>query len=84
MIFSRDVATLMRAIMVYVRPILEHALCVWFPYQIGQFKQVESIQRRFTKRLLCHTWIDYKTRLMRLGVDNFEIRQHRQDLLYAS
>jgi len=28
-------------------------------------------------------WIDYKTRLLRLRVDSFEIRRLRQDLLYA-
>jgi len=28
---SRDVATLMRAFTVYVRPILEYASCVWSP-----------------------------------------------------
>jgi len=53
---------------------------------MGQIKQVESVQRSFTKRLLYHTCIDYKTRLLRrllrLGVDSLEIRRLRQDLIY--
>jgi len=71
---SRDVSTLMRAFTDYVRPILEYASCVWSPYQMGQLKQIESVQRSFTRRLLYHTCIDYKTRLIRLGVDSIEIR----------
>ena len=52
---SRDVSTIMRAFMVYVRPIMEYASCVWSPYQSGQIKRAESVQRRFTKRLLNQT-----------------------------
>ena len=80
---SRDVSTIMRACMVYVRPILEYASCVRSPYQSGQIKRVESVQRRFTKRLLHRTCTDYKTRLLRLGVDSLELRRLRQDLIYT-
>jgi len=65
---SRDISALMRAFTVYVRPILEYASCVWSPYQMGQIKQIESVHRSFARRLLYHTSIDYKTRLLRLGV----------------
>jgi len=47
---SRDVATLMRAFTAYVRP-TQYASRVWSPHQIGHIKQVEFVQRRFTKRL---------------------------------
>ena len=36
----RGVTTLMRALTVYARRILEYASCVWSSYQIGQNKQV--------------------------------------------
>jgi len=52
-------------------------------YQMGQIKQIESVQRSFTRRLLYHTCIYYKTRLLRLGVDSLEIRRLRQDLIYT-
>jgi len=80
---SRDISTLMRAFTVYVRPIWEYASCVWSPYRMGQIKQIESVQRSFTKRLLYHTCIDYKTRLLRLGVDSLEMRRLLQDLIYT-
>jgi len=64
---------------VYVQPILEHASCAWTSYQIRQIKQVKSV----TKRLPGHTCIDYKTRLLRLSVDNLEIRRQHRDLDYA-
>jgi len=69
--------------MVYVRPILEYASCVWSPYQMGQIKQIESVQKSFTRRLLYRTSVDYKTRLLHLGVDSLEIRRLRQDLIYT-
>jgi len=50
---------------------------------MGQIKLIESVQRSFTRRLLCRTFIDYKTRLLRLGVDSLEIGRLRQDLIYT-
>jgi len=80
---SRDVSTLMGVFTVYVRPILEYASCVWSPYQMGQIKQVESVQRSFANGCY-HTCIDYKTRLLlRLDVDSREIKRFRQDLIYT-
>ena len=80
---SRDVNTLMKAFQYRARPILEYASCVWSPYQVGQIKQVKSVQRRFAKRLLFRTCIDYKTRLLRLDVDSLELRRLRHDLIYT-
>ena len=47
---SRDAATLWRYV-VYVRPLLEYATCVWWsPHRVGQVTLVESLQRKFTKK----------------------------------
>lgn len=35
----------------YVRPSLEYAAAVWSPHFIKDLKQIESVQRRFTKKL---------------------------------
>ena len=48
---SRDAATLWRAVVVYVRPLLEYAICVCSPNCVGQVKRVKSVQRKFAKRL---------------------------------
>ena len=48
----RDAAILWRDfVFLNVRPLLEYATCVWSPYRLGQIKHVESVQRKFTKRL---------------------------------
>ena len=49
---SRDPELLIRAFIVFVRPMLEYASSVWSPYKVSFIDKVESVQRRFTKRLL--------------------------------
>ena len=48
---SRDIHLLKRAFLVYVRPIVEHNSVIWSPYTARDIDAVESVQRRFTKRL---------------------------------
>jgi len=48
---SRDIHLLKRAFLVYVRPIVEHNSVIWSPYTTRDIDAVESVQRRFTKRL---------------------------------
>jgi hypothetical protein len=80
---SRDIITLMRAFKVYVRPIIEYASCVWSPYRVNQVKQIESVQRKFTKRLPGYALLSYRERLQRLGLESLEMRRLRCDLLYT-
>ena len=78
-----DTATLTRAFIVYVRPLLEYASCVWSPYQIGRISQIESVQRKFTKRLRGLAMLSYGERLSCLGLESLEMRRLRQDLVYC-
>jgi len=81
---SRDTASLNRAYIVYVRPLLEYASPVWSPYHVGKITQIESVQRRFTKRLLGLKHVIYKDRLQRLGLEILEMRRLiRQDLVFT-
>ena len=48
---SRNIHLLKRAFLIYVRPIVEHNSVIWSPYTAGDIDAVESVQRRFTKRL---------------------------------
>ena len=82
---SRDVFTLIRAFEVYVRPLLQYASCTWCPHHMLEIKQLEPVQRKFTKRLpeyasLCY---NYKNRLSRLDLDSLEMRRLRHNLLYT-
>ena len=80
---SRNVDNLKRAFIVYVRPLLEYGSCVWSPHHVGKIKQVESVQRRFTKRLLGFAVLDYRSRLQKLNIESLEMRRLRQDLVYT-
>jgi len=47
----RDIHLLKRAFLVYTCPIVEHNSVIWSPYTARDIDAVESVQRRFTKRL---------------------------------
>ena len=52
---SSDHGTLLRSFTTYVRPLLEYASPVWSPSTKGAISKIESVQRRFTKRMPgCH------------------------------
>ena len=78
---SRNIATLTRAFKVYVRPILEYASPVWSPVYITAIKQIESVQRRFTKRLPGLANLSYNDRLSKLHLESLEARRLRYDLI---
>ena len=80
---SRDIATLTRAFIVYVRPLLEYASCVWSPHQVGRINQIEAVQRKFTKRLPGLAMLSYGERLSYLGLESLEMRRLKQDLIYC-
>jgi len=74
----------MRAFVTYVRrPLLEYASCVWSPHSVSQIKKIASVQRRFTKRVLCCSGFQYSERLAKLGVVSLELRRLRLDLIYV-
>jgi len=80
---SRDTDTLVFAFTTYVRPLLEYASCVWSPQSIGLIKKVESVQRRFTKRLPKMKHLSYDERLRKLKLESLELRRLKTDLIYT-
>jgi len=78
---SKDTNTLVKAFTTYVRPLLEYASCVWSPCNIMNIKKVESVQRRFTKRLPNMASLDYASRLSAINLDSLEVRRLRADLI---
>jgi len=53
---------------------------VWSPHQVGKLIQIESLQRRSTKRLPGLKDAIYKDRCERLQLETLEMRRLRQDL----
>ena len=78
---TRDANTLSRAFVVYIRPLLEYASNVWSPVHVGLIDKLESVQRRFTKRISGLESLSYADRLKLLNLDSLELRRLRADLV---
>ena len=64
-----------------VRPQLEYASQVWFPYTKEKIKALERVQRRATKFILkCD--LTYPERLAKLGLLPLEFRREVLDLCF--
>ena len=57
-----------RAFKIYVWPLLKYASEAWSPYQLKDIKRIESVQRRFTKRLPGLSHLNYINRLQSLAL----------------
>ena len=77
---SRDPVLLIKAFCVFVRPILEFSSVIWNPLLKQDIEKVESVQRRFTKRLQGLYNLPYATRLSYLGLDSLHCRRTKADL----
>jgi len=78
---SRDTTTLVRAFIVYVRPLLEYASRVWSPCHVAAIRQIESGQRKFTNKLAGPKDLSYSERLVRSGIERLEFRRIKQELI---
>ena len=80
---SQDIGLLIRAYVVYVRPLVEHNSIVWSPYTIEDIKTIECVQRRFTKNLRGCSGYSYLERLRRLELQSLEHRRLLFDLIFC-
>ena len=78
---SRDNDILIRAFITYVRPNLEYCSPVWSPSTPGLINCLESVQRRFTKKLSGMSALSYDQRCAHLKLERLELRRLRQDLI---
>ena len=58
---TRNPDVLMKTFIVYVRPMLEFSSTVWNPMTKQNICKVKSVQKRFTKRLVGLSKINYRT-----------------------
>ena len=72
---------MVRAFTVYVRPLLEYASFVWSSHLLKDIRQIESVQKHFTKRLIGMSNLDYNHTLATLGLESLELRRLQHDLL---
>ena len=74
---------MVHAFIVYVRLILECTSTIWSPYLVKDIKLVESVQKRFTKRLPNTNHISHADRLRLLGLETLELQRLQADQIYA-
>jgi len=71
---SRDIDLLVRAYLVYVRPLVEYNSVVWSPYTMQDIETIERVQRRFRKNLPGFRKLTYKDRLRCLHLPSLQLR----------
>ena len=64
-----------------VRPVLEYGNSVWNPFLFKHIREIEGVQRRFTKCVVGTANMDYKKRLTLLKLPSLEYRRLRGDLI---
>jgi len=64
----------------FVRPLLEYSVTVWSPQNLEKIKEIERVQRRYTKRFPGLFEVPYLERLKILGLERLELRRVKFDL----
>ena len=77
----KEIDVLMKAFITYVHPLLEYCSPVWSPSSKTLIDQLESVQRRFTKRLPGLQSITHDERCAYLKIDRLELRHLYADLI---
>ena len=79
---SKNIRSLVASYKVYVRPILEYFSLSWNPYLIKDIKALDSVLRRFTKRLP-GMGITNTSSTSHSILDSLELRRVRADLIFT-
>lgn len=69
----------------YVRPIMEYNTCTWSTQIQSDIKEIESVQRTFTRRICQRANISYSSyndRLKKLDLESLESRRIKNDLIF--
>jgi len=80
---SRHRATLLKALITYIWPLLAYATPMWSPYSVKDITKIESVQRSFIKRLPGLSNLPYTKRLEVLGIDSLEICRLCYNLVFV-
>ena len=66
-----------------VQPILDYCSQLWCPIQPGQVKQLEEVQKNFTRKIKLEGKLDYWQRLKVLRLYSQERRRERYRIIYV-
>jgi len=74
----KDSDILIKTLSAYIRSLMEYCSLVWSPTSVTLANDLESVQRRFTKRLPGLKLHSYDDRCAGLGIDRLELRRLRR------
>jgi hypothetical protein len=77
---TKNRSVLFKAFVTFVRPILDYCSNLWCPYRKNEIDLIESVQKRFTKRLSGMAGLSYSDRLRLLETETLERRRLKSDL----
>ena len=77
---SRNLQLMRKAFVTYIRPILEYNSILWSPNLVYLINLIESVQRKFTKRITSLSSLPYSSRLNILNLQSLELRRLLIDL----
>ena len=80
-ISSRSPEVYLKLFFSLVRPILEYAVEVWWPYLHKHIIAIEKVQRRFTKHIIGLNALSYRDRLQQLNIPSLWWRFQRGALI---
>ena len=78
---SRSPILLKKAFITYIRPILEYNCILWSPTSVHMTDLLESVQRKFTKRIPSLNSMSYPERLAALNLESLELRRLKFDII---
>ena len=78
---SRNLEFMIGMFTTYIRPLLEYNTEIWSPCYLQDIDRIESIQRRFTKRIKGLFNKSYLERLVICGLDSLELRRIITDVV---
>ncbi len=80
---TKHLASLLKAYVSYIRPLLEYNSPVWSPCTVQNIDKLEKVQKLFTRILFKRCNLDrleYKERLQHLDIESLEKRRRKADL----
>ncbi len=77
---SRDTLLMKKFFVLYVRPILENACEVWNPICQKDINNLENVQRYFSNKFPCCSFLPYSQRLAMLSLDSLHHRRSAADI----
>ena len=80
---TREPKFLLIAFKSYILPLLEYCSPIWSPHSVGDIILLESVQRRFTKRIPGLETLSYDARLQALNMITLERRRLHFDLVFC-